>query len=48
LVANQWVGLDIPLPDFTGLSDRSKLGIIFFISDNTISNILVDNVYYYR
>ena len=48
LIANQWVSLDIPLTDYVGLNDRTKLGLIFFISDNTISNILVDNVYYYR
>jgi len=48
LLSSQWVSLDIPLTDFTGLSDRTQLGLIFFISDNTISNILVDNVYYYR
>jgi hypothetical protein len=48
LIGNGWVSLDIPLSDFSGLNDRSKLGLLFFISDNTISNILVDNVYYYR
>ena len=48
LVTDQWVSLDIPLADFSGLSDRSALGLVFFISDNTISNIFVDNIYYYR
>lgn len=44
---NEWVSLDIPLDDF-GLASRSQLGLLFFISDNTISDILVDNIYYYR
>ena len=47
LASNAWVSLDIPLADF-GLADQSKLGLLFFISDNTISNILVDNIYYYK
>ena len=47
LLQNEWVSLDIPLADF-GLIDRSQLGLIFFISDETISNIYVDNIYYYN
>lgn len=46
LVSNGWVSLDIPIGDF-GLADRSALGLIFFISDETISDIYVDNIYYY-
>jgi len=48
LVADGWVSLDIPLTDFSGLSDRSQLGLIIFVTDATISNIFVDNIYYYR
>lgn len=48
LTTDQWVSLDIPLADFTGLSDRSQLGLLFFISDSTISDIFVDNIYFYR
>ena len=44
---DQWVSLDIPLADF-GLANRSKIGLLFFISDATITNIFVDNIYYYR
>ena len=44
---DQWVGLDIPLADF-GLADRTQIGLLFFISDATISDIFVDNIYYYR
>ncbi|GAL89067.1 Ig-like domain-containing protein [Jejuia pallidilutea] len=47
LQSNQWVSLDVPLNDF-GLANRDKLGLLFFISDNTISNIYVDNIYYYK
>ena len=45
---NEWVSLDIPLANFTGLSSRSELGLLFFISNATISNILVDNIYFYK
>lgn len=49
LTEGQWsVGLDIPLTSFTGLNDRSALGLLFFITDNTISNIYVDNIYFYK
>lgn len=48
LVARQWISLDIPLSDFTSLTSRSHLAQIFFISDGTISTILVDNMYFYR
>jgi len=47
LRSNEWVSLDIPLADF-GLSSRANLAQIFFISDATISSILVDNMYFYR
>jgi hypothetical protein len=46
LAANDWRGFDIPLANFTGLSNRSQLGLLFFIS-NSISNVYVDNIYYY-
>tara|TARA_R110001592_G_C13179089_1_gene750656 strand:- start:841 stop:2322 length:1482 start_codon:yes stop_codon:yes gene_type:complete len=45
--ANGWVSLDIPLSRFPGFNSRTNLGQLFFISDNTISNIWVDNVYFY-
>ena len=44
---DEWISLDIPLNDF-GLADRSKIGLLFFISDATISDIFVDNIYYYK
>ena len=48
LLAEEWVSLDIPLDDFAGLTVRNQLGLIFFITDATIENIYVDNVYYYK
>ena len=47
LVNGEWVSVDIALADF-GLSSRANLAQIFFISDATISNILVDNMYFYK
>jgi len=50
---NEWVGFDIPLGEFIGLGVRNALGLLFFISNNnanvpTISNIFVDNIYFYK
>ena len=47
LESGQWSSLDIPLSDFAGLN-TSNLALYFFVSDATISNILVDNIYFYR
>jgi hypothetical protein len=47
LTSNTWISLDIPLADF-GLSSRNNLAQIFFISDATISTLLVDNMYFYK
>ncbi len=47
LTTDEWVSLDIPLADFSGLGDRSQIGLLFFISGG-ISDIFVDNIYYYR
>ncbi|WP_197275393.1 glycosyl hydrolase family 16 [Nonlabens sp. YIK11] len=53
LRTNEWVGFDIPLGEFTGLGVRDAIGLLFFISNNaanvpTISNIYVDNIYFYK
>ncbi|SHG21354.1 carbohydrate-binding protein [Flagellimonas flava] len=48
LTTDGWVSFDIPLSDFVGLTDRSQLGLLFFITDSTISDIFVDNIYFYR
>ena len=44
---DQWVSLDIPISSFN-LANRTQIGLLFFISDATISDIFVDNIYYYR
>jgi len=48
LTTNGWESFDIPLGNFAGLSSRDQMGLIFFVSDATISNIYVDNIYYYK
>lgn len=48
LTTGSWVGFDIPLTSFTGLTSKNNLAQILFISDATISNILVDNIYFYK
>jgi len=53
LLSNDWASFDIPLANFSGLSVRDQLGLVFFISSNssnvpTISKIFVDNIYYYE
>lgn len=47
LKSNEWVSIDVPLSDF-GLASRTAIGLLFIKSDNTISNIYVDNIYYYK
>ena len=47
LVSGQWTSLDIPLSSFSGLN-TANLALYFFVSDATISNILVDNIYFYK
>lgn len=47
LSENNWASFDIPLSSFTGLTARNQVGLLFFISDATISTIFVDNIYYY-
>ncbi len=52
LLSNEWASFDIPLSSFTGLNARDAIGLLFFISNNssnipTISDIFVDNIYYY-
>ena len=49
LAGGEWVEFDIPFTDFTdGLSPRESLGILILVSDATISNIDLDNIYFYR
>lgn len=47
LSSNQWISLDIPLSSF-GSVNKNNMAQIFFISDATISTILVDNMYFHK
>ncbi len=47
LLSNEWVEFDIPLSSFAGLSVRDALGMMLFVSDGTISNLSIDNIYFY-
>jgi len=47
LTQGEFVSFSIPFSDFTnGLSPRDALGLMFFVSDNTISSISVDNIFF--
>lgn len=47
LVSNDWVQFDIPLSNFDGLTVKDALGAIIFVSDATIANVSLDNIYFY-
>jgi len=52
LLEDNWVSFDIPLSEFSGLGDRNRIGLLLFNSTNasnvsTISNIFLDNIYFY-
>jgi hypothetical protein len=47
--AQKWISLDIPLTSFAGLTNRSNLFQLIFVSDSgNIPSIYVDNVYFYQ
>lgn len=48
LTSNEWVQFDIPLSSFTGLNGTNALGALFTVSDNTISNASLDNIFFYK
>ncbi len=47
LLSNDWTGFDIPLSSFSGLTSKDALGAMIFVSDATIANISLDNIYFY-
>ena len=47
LASNDWTEFDIPLSSFSGLSSQDALGAMIFVSDGTIVNISLDNIYFY-
>ena len=47
--SKQWIGLDLPFSEFTGLSSTSKLMQIIFVNENNkISGFYADNIYFYN
>jgi hypothetical protein len=46
MATGAWVGLDIPLSDFTGLTGRTNLAQLIISGDP--NTVYVDNVYFYR
>ena len=46
LVAGQWVNLQIPLSSFSGLNAKDAIGAVLFVSDATISNVSLDEIYF--
>jgi hypothetical protein len=49
LVQGQWISLDIPLTDFTGLTNTSNIAqYIFAATPVGTSTLYVDNVYFYN
>lgn len=46
--SKQWIGLDLPFSEFTGLSSVDKLMQIIFVNENNnISRFYADNIYFY-
>lgn len=55
LVNGNWISADIPLSSFSGLSTKSNLAQIVFVTEGTnsaatgsITDILIDNMYFYK
>jgi hypothetical protein len=48
LTAGQWYGVDIPFSNMPSLRSRANLAQVVFVSDATISDIFVDNIYFYN
>lgn len=46
LQTGQWVGIDVPLSNFTGLVNRAHLAQLVLSGD--LPNVYVDNVYFYK
>lgn len=48
LPTNNWVSVDLPLSAFTGLASRTHLAQIILESATGITDLLVDNIYFYK
>ncbi|MBF2708040.1 Ig-like domain-containing protein [Flavobacterium soyangense] len=47
LVTKSWIGLNIPLSNFSGLTSKTHIGQIIFEGTN-ITNFYADNIYFYN
>ncbi len=47
LASNGWVEFDIPLSSFAGLTVKDAIGMMLFVTDGTIANVSLDNIYFY-
>ncbi|WP_411895755.1 carbohydrate-binding protein [Winogradskyella sp. A2] len=48
LQSNEWVEFDIPLASFAGLTAQDALGAFIFVTDGTIANVSLDNIYFFN
>ena len=48
LAGGSWVSLDLPLTLFTGLTSRTHLAQVVLENNSGITDLLVDNVYFYK
>lgn len=47
--SNQWVSYDIPLSDFTGLTNRANIAQYILVAEPTgAATVFVDNIYFYN
>jgi hypothetical protein len=46
LVTGEWVSIDIPLSSLSSLTSSANLAQVVFISDATVTDMYVDNVYF--
>ncbi|MEM7102720.1 MAG: Ig-like domain-containing protein [Bacteroidota bacterium] len=47
LTNGDWYSLDIPLTDMAGLTSRSNLAQVVFVTDATVTSVFLDNIYLY-
>lgn len=47
LGGGSWISIDLPLSSFTGLTSRAHLAQVVLESNSGITDLLVDNVYFY-
>lgn len=48
LITGKWVSLDLPLSTFPGLTKKANMAQVVFVTDATIKDIFVDNVYFHK